>query len=77
MSVGLALGWGVVTTQTMRHAVLHVCGFGMGWNYNMDHVTCCPVCLWCWGWGEVGLQHRPCDVLSCMSVRLGLGGVIT
>ena len=58
MSVGLGLGWGGVTTHTMWRAVL--------------------VCLWGWGWGYVGwcgveLQHRPCDVLSCISV--GWGGV--
>ena len=31
------------------------------------------------GLGGVGLQHRPCDMLSCMSVGLGLGwgGVTT
>ena len=44
MSVGL--GWGEVTTQTMRRVVLHFCGVEVGWSYNTDHVTCCPVCLW-------------------------------
>ena len=36
-------------------------------------MRCCLVCLW--GWGGVRLQHRPCEVLSCMSVGLGWGGV--
>ena len=41
----------------------------MGWGaVTTDHVMCCPVCLW--GWGGVELQHKPCDVLSCMSVGL-------
>ena len=38
-------------------------------------MTCCPVCMWCWG--GVELQHRPCDVQSCMSVGLGWGEVTT
>ena len=76
---GVGVGWsyntdhvtgsGGVTTQTMWRAVLYVCGVWVGWGYNTDHVACCPVCLW--GLGGVGLQHRPCDVLSCMS---GVGG---
>ena len=50
---------------------------GLGWGYNTEHVTCCPVCLWVWD--GVELQHRPCDMLSCMSVELGLwsGGITT
>ena len=55
-------GWGGDTTHTMWCAVLYVCGVGLGWDYNSGHVT---------GWVEI--QHRPCDVLSCMSV--GWGGV--
>ena len=35
------------------------------------NVTYSPVSLWCWG--GVGLQHRPCDVMFCMSVGLGVG----
>ena len=59
---------------------------GVGWGaVTTDHVTCCLVCLWDWvglggvgvGWGGVELLHRPCDVLSCMSVGLGWGGVTT
>ena len=38
-------------------------------------MTCCPVCM-C-GLGGVGLQYRPCDMLSSMSVGLGWGGVTT
>ena len=48
---------------------------GLGYRYNTDHVTCCPVCM-C-GLGGVGLQHRPCDMLSSMSVGLEWGGVTT
>ena len=54
--------------------IYHVTGWGGG-RYNTDHVMCCPVCLWGWGGGEI--QHRSCDVLSCMSVVLGCGGVTT
>ena len=73
--MSVVLGWGGVTTHTMWYAVLYVGGVGVGWSYNTYHVTCCPVCLW--GWGGLGLQHRPCDVLSCMSVGLGRVGVTT
>ena len=38
-------------------------------------MMCCLVCRW--SWGGVELLHRPCDVLSCMSVGLGWGAVTT
>ena len=64
----LVLGWGELTSQTV---LSYVCGVGVVRNYNTDHVTYCPLCLW--GWDGVELQHRPYDMLSCMSVGLGLG----